>query len=104
MVVTIAIPSANRGVLYGQVQMLADASHHMLVPDYVAFTLLKLSGVSLASGTATGSAAALLAAADQDWEANYVCQANGQNLPAAPRLPGAITLFGSSGEPSASLI
>ena len=102
MVVTIAIPSANRGVLYGQVQMLADASHHMLVPDYVAFTLLKLSGVSLASGTATGSAAALLAAADQ--EANYVFQANGQNLPAAPRLPGAITLFGSSGEPSASLI
>jgi hypothetical protein len=103
MITTISVPNGTTQVSYGKIILQPDENSQLEVPDYVAFTLLKQAGVALVSGAAAGSALALLTAIDQDWEANYIFQAYGQSLPAAPRLAAGITLLNARGEPASSL-
>ena len=103
MITTISVPNGTTQVSYGKIILQPDENSQLEVPDYVAFTLLKQAGVALVSGAAAGSALALLTAADQDWEANYIFQAYGKPLPVQPRLTAAIALLTANGEPTVSL-
>lgn len=103
MIVTLQLPAGSSRAKYGRANIDADQNGQIQVADFVAFTLLKVIGVTLVSGVASGSALSLLQAAEADYETNYIFQAYGRKLPDAPRLAAAVALMTANGEPSASL-
>lgn len=103
MIVTISVPAGTTAVKYGRMSTAPDENNQLELPDYVANTLLTIGGVALVSGAAAGTAAALLAALDADFEANYLFWAYGQLLPAEDKITAALALLAARGVPAVSL-
>lgn len=101
-VVKIFLPASAEGAKYGRATIQAADDHGIDVPAYVAKQILTLPGVT---GPAQAqSSAALLAAADEDFECNYLFWAFGQPLPEADRLAAAAALLTANGDPAVALV
>lgn len=101
-IVTIQIPLSASRVSYGKASFEPDQSGALEVPDYVAKPLLGLAGVT-GPDLSGQTSAALLAASDQDFQANYLFWAFGQPLPDQGRIAAASALLAARGEPAVLL-
>jgi hypothetical protein len=99
-IVTIQCPLSVSRVGYGRVGLHPDGAGQLVVPDYVAKTMLTLPGVT--GPALTESAAALLAAVDEDFETNYLFLAFGRPLPDDNKVSAASALLAANGEPAVS--
>jgi len=99
MIVTLTFPSGIERVAYGAAGMMPDKGT-LDVPDYVAKSLLTLSGVT---GPSVVGTVPDLMAADADYELNYMFLAYGVRPPMTDVQAQAQVLFTARGEPPVSM-
>lgn len=101
MIVTVNCPANTNAVKYGITTFPVGGETTLDLPDYVAKSVITLSGFTC--GADLSATYAALLGADEPWEANYLFGAYGQALPdPADRIAEALTLLGDKGPPAVS--